>query len=346
MLFLLFGCLSSLLTEGDKLLTNPQDIDEDGYSESDGDCNDYDATLNPETTWYMDADGDGFGNPDVWIIQCEAQDLYIQANLYLPLENQDFDDLNVEINPEAIEICDQIDNNCNGQTDEELLIIVYRDEDSDGFGDPLESIEVCQLSSGYVENNLDCDDSNTMLLDNSNDNDCDGVITSEDCDDNDPESSSISSDSDCDGLICNFGIVCDEITNLGDGIGIDWSLIPAGIFVMGSPTSEVGRSSDENQHTVTLSHDFYVSTTEVSQGMHNQLMGYQSYDEENTSDSNGSYGVGVNYPAYFVSWNMAAAFSNTLTQFHNEENETSLNDCYQCTGSGISVYCSTDVDPI
>ena len=76
-------------------------------------------------------------------------------------------------------------------------------------------------------------------------------------------------------------------------------------------------------------------------------MGYQAYDGKSTSDSNGSYGVGDDYPAYYVSWNMAADFSNKLTQRHNSLNGTSLTECYSCSSSGTtSVSCSTAVTPI
>ena len=41
-------------------------------------------------------------------------------------------------------------------------------------------------------------------------------------------------------------------------------LIPAGTFTMGSPSDELGRDDDETQHTVTLTNNFYMSATEVT----------------------------------------------------------------------------------
>ena len=41
--------------------------------------------------------------------------------------------------------------------------------------------------------------------------------------------------------------------------------IPAGTFVMGSPTNEMGRASDETPHTVTISRPFYMGVFEVTQ---------------------------------------------------------------------------------
>lgn len=49
--------------------------------------------------------------------------------------------------------------------------------------------------------------------------------------------------------------------------------IPAGTFTMGSPSSEKDRDSDETQHTVTLTKDFYMSKCEVTQQGYLAVMG-------------------------------------------------------------------------
>ena len=49
--------------------------------------------------------------------------------------------------------------------------------------------------------------------------------------------------------------------------------IPAGTFSMGSPTAELGRNSDENQHQVTLTQPFYVGVFEVTQKQWERVMG-------------------------------------------------------------------------
>ena len=49
--------------------------------------------------------------------------------------------------------------------------------------------------------------------------------------------------------------------------------IPAGTFIRGSPTNELGRNSDEPQHSVTLTKDFYIGVFEVTQKQWEQLMG-------------------------------------------------------------------------
>ena len=136
--------------------------------------------------------------------------------------------------------------------------------------------------------------------------------------------------------------------DLGGGQGIDFVNIPAGTFLMG----KVEGGFNEDQHQVTLTRDFLVSTTEITQGMYFQVMGYQAYsgysaDNGTDIDYPTYYGSGVDYPAYYVSWHMAADFSNKLTQQHNTLNGTSLQECYTCSGSGAtSVSCTTAIQPI
>jgi hypothetical protein len=77
---------------------------------------------------------------------------------------EDCDDNNAAINPAADEICDGIDNNCNVDIDEGLLNIYFADLDLDGFGDPLNSMEMCELTEGYSEDNSDCDDGNSLIF--------------------------------------------------------------------------------------------------------------------------------------------------------------------------------------
>jgi hypothetical protein len=55
-------------------------------------------------------------------------------------------------------------------------------------------------------------------------------------------------------------------TYISNSLGMTFRLIPAGTFVMGSPSDELGRGTDETQYTVTISESFYIQTTEVTQG--------------------------------------------------------------------------------
>jgi formylglycine-generating enzyme required for sulfatase activity len=99
-------------------------------------------------------------------------------------------------------------------------------------------------------------------------------------------------------------------------IGMDFSLIPAGSFVMGSPDgngdtshrpvwpAEGGRYFYERQHVVTLTKSFYMQTTEVTQGQWLEVMG-------GTNPSH-FYCCGMDCPVEQVSWNDARNFINAL----------------------------------
>lgn len=65
----------------------------------------------PSATLYLDADGDGFGDPDMTTQECPAPAGYVINNL-------DCDDSDPNIYPDAEEIDDGQDNNCNGLIDE------------------------------------------------------------------------------------------------------------------------------------------------------------------------------------------------------------------------------------
>jgi formylglycine-generating enzyme required for sulfatase activity len=117
-----------------------------------------------------------------------------------------------------------------------------------------------------------------------------------------------------------------------NSIDMNFSLIPAGSFVMGSPDGtgdtghrpvwpeEGGSNPDENQHIVTLTRSFYLQTTEVTQSQWEQVMG-----------SNPSHfsSCGANCPVEMVSWDDTQNFIDALNAKEGRFNcNTTPNTCY------------------
>ena len=87
------------------------------------------------------------------------------------------------------EICDDVDNDCDGEVDEEAQDAqeFYEDNDGDGFGNPDISERGCEAPTGYVDNDQDCDDSDSAINPDASevcdgtDNNCDGTRDPADC---------------------------------------------------------------------------------------------------------------------------------------------------------------------
>ena len=78
-------------------------------------------------------------------------------------ESIDCDDTNNMIYPNATELCDQMDNNCNGEIDEGTDRTFWRDADGDDYGNPEDVQKGCSKPQGYVVNSQDCDDNNPTI---------------------------------------------------------------------------------------------------------------------------------------------------------------------------------------
>jgi hypothetical protein len=146
-------------------------------------CNNLDDNCNNQVdeglsfvNYYNDNDGDGQGTGNA-INACTSPGAsFVTAT-------GDCNDNNSTINSNAVEVCDNVDNNCNALVDDGIAFVnYYFDNDGDGQGAGV-VINAC-VSPGlnYVTMNGDCDDNNASI--NSNaveicnglDNDCDGQI--------------------------------------------------------------------------------------------------------------------------------------------------------------------------
>jgi len=96
------------------------------------------------------------------------------------------------------------------------------------------------------------------------------------------------------------------LSHLAADPGITLVAIPAGTFLMGSPTDEADRGDDEGPQTrVTLTEDFFLDATDVTQGQYEAVMGTNPSDFKT---------AGKNAPVENVSWDNAVAFCQKLNQ--------------------------------
>jgi hypothetical protein len=117
----------------------------------------------------------------------EDADLDGDGYIDVALGGADCDDTDPDIAPGTIELCDGIDQDCDGEVDEDLLTTWYLDQDGDGFGDPVWSVQSCERpANSAVENDTDCDDTDAGVYPGAPercdgvDQDCDGTIDEDD----------------------------------------------------------------------------------------------------------------------------------------------------------------------
>ena len=153
---------------------------------ADNDCDgvvDEDAL--DEATWWVDHDGDGYGDPAELFVACAPP-----AGFVAPDSPVDCNDADPSIHPFAAEVCDAADNDCDelfDDADPDVIIeaheLWYRDLDGDGFGAPDSARPSCDApDAGWVAHAGDCDDTHAAIYDTAPelcdgvDNNCDDVL--------------------------------------------------------------------------------------------------------------------------------------------------------------------------
>jgi len=124
--------------------------------------------------YYLDEDGDGYGTEDK---KC----LCLSGGFYTASQTEDCNDELPEINPAQPELCDGIDNNCDGEVDEDLVV--------DCYSGPLGTLDVGTCHGGVqtCENGTygPCIDEQVPDEEGGNvncdglDNDCDDIVDEE-----------------------------------------------------------------------------------------------------------------------------------------------------------------------
>lgn len=227
-----------------------------------GDCNDEDATVFPgapeqcnfrdddcdllidaadpdyggNISWFTDADGDGYGDPDLDVLSCKQPDGTV-------LNGDDCDDNASDVNPAANEVCNGDDDDCDFLTDENAIDAVtwYTDVDGDGYGDPFTAYDACEAAPGSVDKGGDCDDDNAAVspgdseVCNNVDDDCNGDI-----DDNAADAKLYYVDVDNDGYgTGDAELLCEGDTlNFGDCAPNDAGIYPGAIEIPGNGIDE------------------------------------------------------------------------------------------------------------
>lgn len=165
-----------------------------------------DADCDGGDTCFADVDNDGYRTAGAVAsadLDCNDAGEAVGAD-----PSGDCDDVALAIHPGASEVCDSVDNDCDGGVDEDVQTTYYRDTDLDGFGDPVQTTLACSVPGGYVVNSVDCDDGvassyplATEVAGDEVDSDCDGTEVCYRDTDNDGYRTSAtfsSSDDDCD----------------------------------------------------------------------------------------------------------------------------------------------------
>ena len=174
-------------------------------NDCDSDSSDIDANASDRVLFYRDQDGDSYTLSTGELFCPGTSNAGFRPQQSTPL---DCDDTNAAVYPGATELCNGIDDDCNSAVDDNASAQTYYiDSDDDGYGSATGSSQTsCAPISGWVTNNLDCNDASAAIYPGApelcatigTDNNCNGSAS--DFDANAPDTRTFYSDADGDGI--------------------------------------------------------------------------------------------------------------------------------------------------
>ena len=199
LLLFLSGCIIFDTSPAQQRMRELTDDDGDGSTLDEGDCNDFDPLVYPgapeicddldndcdeavdedggDIVWCVDSDGDGHGT-----VATLGNGCVLPANAVVTCD--DCQDDNRSVHPNGVELCNGLDDDCDGLTDQADAADArtwYFDGDRDGYGVPVPYTTGCDLPVGYSDNAEDCDDGEATVhpdaaeeCNNGVDDNCDG----------------------------------------------------------------------------------------------------------------------------------------------------------------------------
>jgi hypothetical protein len=318
-------------------------------------------------TWTYDGDGDGYGDDTLSVIDCVAPTGHVAVGgdcndgdvtyhpgaaelctdrfdfdcdgviQFVDVDNDGFaacvdcDDAVAVANPAATEVCDGVDNDCDGTSDGPTAVDAipfYVDGDNDGYGVTAGSVLDCVAPTGMVEFDGDCDDANTSYHPNApetdctdpNDYNCDGSAGSTDADgdgfqaclecDDSSAANYPGADELCDGVDNNCDTTVDEDTAIDaitsyadadlDGYGDDNTTDlgctkPLGYVLVGGDCDDTLGARNPGAQEICDPADVDEDCDGDADDADGSALGGVTYHDDADSDGYGTVGAGIVY---------------------------------------------------
>ena len=104
-----------------------------------------------------------------------------------------------------------------------------------------------------------------------------------------------------------------DFTEEAWGINMKMIWVEGGEFMMGC-TSEQSDCDEDEQNVRRVTVDgFYIGMLEVTQSQWEKVIGTSVYRQKSKANENSTYGVGPDYPMYYVSWDEVTEFCRLLS---------------------------------